>query len=76
MLDNPEKTARLFAALKAAVPFDVELMPALIKYLQTEDLAAAERIVKPSRTCHTPATRVASCATSFGRKKKPRWSSP
>ena len=43
MLDNPEKTARLFAALKAEVPFDVELMPALIKYLQTEDLAAAER---------------------------------
>jgi hypothetical protein len=28
MLDNPEKTARLLAALKAAVPFDVELAPA------------------------------------------------
>jgi hypothetical protein len=27
MLDNPEKTARLFAALKTAVPFEVELTP-------------------------------------------------
>jgi hypothetical protein len=25
MLDNPEKTARLLAALKAAVPFEVDL---------------------------------------------------
>jgi len=27
MLDNPEKTARLVAALKAAVQFEVELAP-------------------------------------------------
>jgi hypothetical protein len=27
MLDNPEKTARLLAALQAAVPFKVELVP-------------------------------------------------
>jgi hypothetical protein len=27
MLDNPEKTARLLAALKAAVPFKVDLVP-------------------------------------------------
>ena len=31
MLDNPEKTARLLAALKAAVPFDVELSERLEK---------------------------------------------
>jgi hypothetical protein len=31
MLDNPEKTARLLAALKAAVPFKVELVPSLIR---------------------------------------------
>jgi hypothetical protein len=30
MLDNPEKTARLLAALKAAVPFKVELVPSLV----------------------------------------------
>ena len=27
MIDNPAKTARLVAALKAAVPFEVELAP-------------------------------------------------
>jgi hypothetical protein len=43
MLDHPEKTARLLAALKAAVPFEVELMPSLIKYLQDENIAAARR---------------------------------
>jgi hypothetical protein len=31
MLDNPEKTARLLAALKAAVPFKVELVPSLVR---------------------------------------------
>jgi hypothetical protein len=39
MLDNPRKTEPLMAALKAAVPFDVELMPALIKRLQAESIA-------------------------------------
>ena len=39
MLDNPEKTARLVAALKAAVPFEVELAPKLIEHLQDENLA-------------------------------------
>ena len=39
MLDNPKKTEPLMAALKAAVPFDVELMPALIELLQTENIA-------------------------------------
>ena len=33
MLDNPEKTARLLAALKAAVPFEVDLTPAVVKQL-------------------------------------------
>jgi len=32
MLDHPEKTERLLAALKAAAPFDVQLTPTLIKY--------------------------------------------
>ena len=27
MLDHPEKTPRLLAALKAAAPFEVELLP-------------------------------------------------
>jgi hypothetical protein len=42
MLDNPEKTARLLAALKAAVPFEVELTPSLIESLQTESVADAD----------------------------------
>src|SRR5437867_1887212 len=44
MLDHPEKTARLLAALKAAAPFDVELAPSLIEYLRAENVTDAERI--------------------------------
>jgi len=42
VLDHPEKTARLLAALKAATPFDVELTPALIDYLRAEKIGAAD----------------------------------
>ena len=41
MLDNPEKTARLLVVLKAAVPFEVELTPAVVKQLQADKVAAA-----------------------------------
>ena len=37
MLDNPEKTARLIAALKAAVPFEINLTPEVVKQLQAEN---------------------------------------
>jgi hypothetical protein len=43
MLDHPEKTARLLAALKAAAPFEVGLAPSLIEYLQAENIAGADR---------------------------------
>src|SRR6266542_990122 len=43
MLDNPEKTARLLAALKAAVPFKVELVPSLVTYLRTQHVAIADQ---------------------------------
>ena len=39
MLDNPEMTTRLITALKAAVPFEVELTPDVIKQLQAENVA-------------------------------------
>ena len=42
MLDHPEKTARLLAALKAAVPFEVELMPSLVNYLRAQQVAIAD----------------------------------
>ncbi len=42
MLDNPEKTARLLAALKAAVPFEVELVPSLVQYLRAQHIAIAD----------------------------------
>lgn len=42
MLDNPEKTAQLVAALKAAVPFEVELAPTLIEHLQDENLTNSD----------------------------------
>jgi Tripartite tricarboxylate transporter family receptor len=43
MLDNPEKTARLLAALKEAVPFKVELVPSLVNYLRTQHIAIADQ---------------------------------
>jgi hypothetical protein len=42
MLDNPMKTATLMVALKAAVPFEVELTPPVVKQLQADNVAAAD----------------------------------
>jgi hypothetical protein len=36
MLDHPEKTARLLAALKAAAPFEVEVLPSVFQRLQSD----------------------------------------
>jgi hypothetical protein len=36
MLDNPDKTTKLLAALKAAVPFEVELTEWLVKQLRAQ----------------------------------------
>jgi hypothetical protein len=44
MLDKPEKTYLLLAALRAAVPFEVELTPSVIAHLRAQQVAAA---VKP-----------------------------
>ena len=44
MLDNPRKTEPLLVALKAAVPFEVELMPALIEHLRTKNIATLNEI--------------------------------
>ena len=50
MLDKLEKTFELIAALKAAAPFEVELMPELIARLRAEhvaiDLAPPRQIVR------------------------------
>jgi hypothetical protein len=43
MLDNPEKTARLLAAMKRAAPFEVELAPLVVKQLQADKVAAANQ---------------------------------
>src|SRR5258708_33428044 len=43
MLDNPRKTETLMAALKAAVPFEVELTPEVVKQLQAQSLAHADQ---------------------------------
>jgi hypothetical protein len=42
MLDNPEKTTRLLAALKTAAPFEVELTERLLRYLQDQQIAVAD----------------------------------
>jgi len=44
MLDNPQMTAGLLAALKAAVPFDVELTPEVVKQLQSQNAANADQV--------------------------------
>jgi hypothetical protein len=41
MLDNPEKTRELVTALKAALPFEVELTPEVIESLRTDDPTVA-----------------------------------
>jgi hypothetical protein len=42
-IDTPEKTARLLAALKEAVPFKVELTERLIKHLRGQHDASHVR---------------------------------
>jgi hypothetical protein len=76
MLDNPEKTARLLAALKAAVPFKVELVPSLVTYLRAQHVASQIRPSTSSRTCRMPATKVASCAMLLPLIRKKRSLSP
>ncbi len=39
MLDNPEKTMKLIAAMNAALPFEVELNPSAIAYLRAQHVA-------------------------------------
>ena len=39
MLDKPERTLELIAALKAATPFEVELTPPVIAHLRVERVA-------------------------------------
>jgi hypothetical protein len=48
MLDNPEKTRELVTALKAALPFEVELMPEVIESLRTDD---PNVVVEPKQDC-------------------------
>ena len=43
MLDNPEKTTTLLAALKAAVPFEVELTERLVNQLRAQHHAGADQ---------------------------------
>ena len=68
MLDNPEKTARLIAALKSAAPFQVALMSDLIDHLASQEKPV---VVKPLETVSDvsyQAMRAASFATSSPRK--------
>lgn len=43
MLDKPEKTCQLLTALRAALPFEVELTPSLIAHLRVQHLVAAAK---------------------------------
>jgi hypothetical protein len=41
MLDHPKKTARLLAKLEKAVPFEVQLVPSAVTYLEEKGIASA-----------------------------------
>ena len=43
MLDHPEKTAKLLSALKAAVPFEVELAERILKQIRAEDVTSSDQ---------------------------------
>ena len=43
MLDHPRKTEELLATLKGAVPFEVEIAPAVIKQLRDDHAAVADK---------------------------------
>ena len=43
MFDNPRKVETLIAALKAAIPFEVELTPQVVKQLRADKVAAANQ---------------------------------
>jgi hypothetical protein len=66
MLDRPDKTTKLLAALKAPLPFEVELTEWLVKQLRAQHHAGADQ------KHHTVSdlSEVASCATSCRRKKQ------
>ena len=64
MLDQPEKTRELVAALKAALPFEVAPMPDLIAHLAQQQKPVALNPRKPSRTSPTPAMKAASSVIS------------
>ena len=42
MLDHPDKTARLLAKLKAAVPFGVALAPEVVARLRADNVTAVQ----------------------------------
>ena len=44
MIDNLKKTDRLLAALKALLPFEIELTPAVAQHLQNENVDVADRM--------------------------------
>jgi hypothetical protein len=46
MLDNPEKTSELVTALKAALPFEVELTPEVIESLRADKPTS---VIQPKR---------------------------
>ena len=65
MLDHPEKTARLIAALKVAVPFEITLTPEVVKQLQAENFANPVQTYRTVSDCLMLVMKAVSCATSF-----------
>ena len=70
MLDNPDKTTKLLAALKAAVPFEVELTEWLVKQLRAQHHAGAAQKHHTVSDLSYAGDQGASCAISCRRKNK------
>ena len=65
MLDHPEKTARLIAAHKVAVPFEITLTPEVAKQLQAENFANPVQTYRTVSDLSYAGDEGGSCATSF-----------
>ena len=64
MLDDPEQTERLLAALKAAIPFEAGVSPEALRQLRARESGSTWAARRSSTRCPISATWVASSAIS------------
>jgi hypothetical protein len=70
MLDHPRKTPQLLSALKAAVPFEVELARPVAESLRSKRSLPQSGRAMSSTGWTTLATKAVLCASSLGMTNK------